>query len=191
MFFSGKKNKGSKHDTCSTPECSSVARKTKDLNMIHVDKFGYCYLCRQEMNLSLIRDRNCLPFGFRYGPCCTSFKTGIAHPSALGAVRVAHLFSFLCWLYFCVLFVFVLCLCQCVPNVDSVSMSLNCPFFICPFRFFYHLFLIILTLFRKCIFHLYIYLIYLAKEVSKIAGRMIPLNMYAFFLCIFIFRGKY
>ena len=26
----------SKHDTCSTPECSSVARKTKDLNMIHV-----------------------------------------------------------------------------------------------------------------------------------------------------------
>ena len=31
-----RKNKGSKHDTCSTPECSSVARKTKDLNMIHV-----------------------------------------------------------------------------------------------------------------------------------------------------------
>ena len=31
-----KKNKGPKHDTCSTPECSSVARKTKDLNMMHV-----------------------------------------------------------------------------------------------------------------------------------------------------------
>ena len=29
-------NKGPKHDTYSTPECSSVARKTKDLNMIHV-----------------------------------------------------------------------------------------------------------------------------------------------------------
>ena len=30
------KQRSTKHDTCSTPECSSVARKTKDLNMIHV-----------------------------------------------------------------------------------------------------------------------------------------------------------
>ena len=36
LQWQGKTKECSKHDTCSTPECSSVARKTKDLNMIHV-----------------------------------------------------------------------------------------------------------------------------------------------------------
>jgi hypothetical protein len=55
---------------------------------------------------------------FRRGPCCLH--------SCLGGVRVAHRFSFMCRVNFC-LFVFVLCLVY-----PMLSVSLDCSFLMTP-----------------------------------------------------------
>ena len=58
------------------------------------------------------------------------------HPFPFGGVRVTPLFSFLCWIGFFLLFVFVFVLCL-MPYVACVSglFILDCPFFCHPFPF--------------------------------------------------------